>query len=72
MKKVSKFVMGYAIMMFVLTLALSVMLLTQRDHINMDLPNVIVIGGMLLMGYIVSIGLFFLELTKTKEECIDL
>lgn len=64
--------MGYAIMMFVLTLALSVMLLTQRDHINMDLPNVITIGAMLLMGYIVSIGLFFLELTKTEEECIDI
>jgi putative flippase GtrA len=72
MKNVSKFVMGYAIMMFVLTLALSVMLLTQRDHINMDLPNVITIGAMLLMGYIVSIGLFFLELTKTEEECIDI
>jgi hypothetical protein len=67
MKKMNKFVIGYAIVMFVITTFTTISLINTWEYICFDLVNIIVIGGMLAMGYIVSIALFIIEYKSIKK-----
>lgn len=63
----NKFVIGYAIVMFVITTFTTISLINTWEYICFDLVNIIVIGGMLAMGYIVSIALFIIEYKSIKK-----
>jgi len=67
MKKVNKFVVGYALVMFIITVITTYLLFADRYHLSFDLVNIITVGVILGMGYLVSFGLFFLELTKDED-----
>lgn len=69
-RKVNPLVIAYAVLMFLLTITLTTMLFVVRKDLVWELPNLIVIGMLLALGYIVSAGLFYFELYKNKEDYV--
>ena len=69
-RKINPLVIAYAVLMFLLTITLTIMLFVVRKDLVWELPNLIVIGMLLVLGYIVSAGLFYFELYKNEEDYV--
>jgi DMSO reductase anchor subunit len=69
-RKINPLVIAYAVLMFLLTITLTTMLFVVRKDLVWELPNLIVIGMLLVLGYIVSAGLFYFELHKNEEDYV--